>query len=509
VNAGSLEGALRLQKLLVFSIIMLLVSVLGYMLADDAFFAAFAFAGMTWLVLMPYHATLSVTFAVATFSTALILPFFPGRPFIWEAAALLGWTGCVLVFSFRQYRDEMWNSILEHKWMLVGVAGYCAVLVFTMMERGVGFRTMGGSQMGGRYYFQQLTCAIFPLLFIMVRLKEEQVRKLFIIQCALSATWVISDVIYTNARGLFNILFFLEIPGDAMNFERERMKMGINRYQSLAFVSVGFLWLLLIKNKLNDFLTVRGVWLVPAGLIIVGAGLLSGHRYTVAILVLVMGFMVFTQKLITMRNAMGGTLVLALGLTISYGFAERMPLAAQRALSALPGITVHRDARLDGMSTMETRRVLREEGLKMMSQYLWVGRGFGQSGFGDHSLIWDPTAITYHINQGRFYNGFIGLMVNTGLFGTCFMFLFLIAGSVVAMKVIFHLREHGVDDEFSRVSCLVACLWMANVVAFIALHGDSEYAMKTFSLQAGLLIVCQYMLRPPLRAQHPGPSGLE
>ena len=231
-----MEGALRLQKLIVFSVIMLLVLVFGYMLADDAFFAAFAFGGLAWLMLMPYHATLSVTCAVATFSTALIMPFFPGRPFVWEAAALLGWTGCVLVFSFRQYRDEMWDSIREHKWMLLGVAGYCAVLVFTMMERGVGFRTMGGSQMGGRFYFQQLTCAIFPLLFMMVRLKEDQIRKLFIIQCALSATWVISDVIFTNAPGLFNILFFLEVPGDARNFEMERMKMGINRYQSLAFV---------------------------------------------------------------------------------------------------------------------------------------------------------------------------------------------------------------------------------------------------------------------------------
>ena len=308
MNAGSLEGALRLQKLLVFSIISLLVLVLGYTLADDAFFAAFAFGGLAWLMLMPYHATLSVVCAVATFSTALILPFFPGRPFIWEAAALLGWTGCVLVFSFRQYRDEMWDSIFEHKWMLLGVAGYCGVLVFTMMERGVGFRTMGGSQMGGRFYFQQLTCAIFPLLFIMVRLKEEQIRKLFIIQCALSATWVISDVIYSNAPGLFNILFFLEVPGDARNFEMERMKMGINRYQSLAFVSIGFLWLLLIKNKLNDFLTSKGVWLIPASLAIVGAGLLSGHRYTVVIIILVISFMVFTQRLITMRNAMAGTL---------------------------------------------------------------------------------------------------------------------------------------------------------------------------------------------------------
>ena len=507
MNAGSLEGALRLQKLIVFSVIMLLVLVFGYMLADDAFFAAFAFGGLAWLMLMPYHATLSVTCAVATFSTALIMPFFPGRPFVWEAAALLGWTGCVLVFSFRQYRDEMWDTIREHKWMLIGVAGYCAVLVFIMLERGVGFRTMGGSQMGGRFYFQQLTCAIFPLLFMMVRLKEDQIRKLFIIQCVLSATWVISDLIFTNAPGLFNILFFLEVPGDARNFEMERMKMGINRYQSLAFISTAFLWLLLIKNRLVDFLSAKSTWLIPASMVIIGAGLLSGHRYTVVIIAFTLVFVVFAQRLITMRNAMMGTLVLALGLTISYGFAERMPLAAQRALSVLPGITVHRDARLDGLSTMETRRILREEGFKMIPQYLWLGRGFGQSGFGDHSLKWDPTAITYHINQGRFYNGFIGLMVNTGLLGTCFMLLFLLTGTVVAMKIIFHIRKHGVEDEFSRMSCIVACLWMANVVAFIALHGDSEYAMKTFSLQAGLLVACQYMLRDRLRVPHPEHPG--
>ena len=89
------------------------------------------------------------------------------------------------------------------------------------------------------------------------------------------------------------------------------------------------------------------------------------------------------------------------------------------------------------------------------------------------------------------------------------MLLFLIAGSVVAFKVIFHLRRYGVDDEFSRVSCIIACLWMANVVAFIALHGDSEYAMKTFSLQAGLLITCQYMLRDRLRKQQSEQPELE
>ena len=501
MSAGSLEGALRLQKFILFAVITLAVVIFGYTLADDMFFAALAFGGVAWLILMPYHATMAVTLAIATFSTALIMPFFPGRPFVWEAAALLGWTGCVLVFSFRQYRDGMWESISDHKWLLVGVVGYCAVLIFTMLERGVGFRTMGGEQMGGRFYFQQITCAIFPLMFMMLRMKEDQIRKLFIIQCLLSATWVVSDVIYTNASWLFNILFFLEVPGDAMNFERERLKMGINRYQSLAFVSTGFLWLLLIKFKMKDFLTSKGAWLIPMFLAIVGVGLLSGHRYTVAIIVLVTFFCSLTQRLYTFRNMIIGGLVLVLGLFIAYGFADRMPLAAQRAISVLPAIEVHRDAEIDGSSTMETRRILRQEGLKLIPQYLFVGRGFGQSGFGDHSLHWDPTAITYHINQGRFFNGFIGLMVNTGLFGTLFMFLFLLMGSIIAVRIILYLRRHGVDDEFSRVCCLIASLWLANVVAFAALHGDSEYAMKTFSLQAGLLIACEYMLRGRTRME--------
>ena len=501
MNAGSLEGALRLQKFIFLAVIALALVVFGYTLADDAFFAALAFGGLAWLMLMPYHATLSVTLAIATFSTAFIMPFFPGRPFVWEAAALLGWTGCVLVFSFRQYRDEMWDSIHEHKWMLFGVAGYCLILVVTMFERGVGFRTMGGEQMGGRFYFQQLTCAIFPLMFMMLRLKEDQIRKLFVLQCALSVTWVISDVIYTNAQWMFSVLFFLEVPGDAMNFERERMKMGINRYQSLAFVSTGFLWLLLIKFKMKDFLTAKGAFLIPASIAIMGVGLLSGHRYTVAIIVLVTFFCTIAQRVFSFRNTVIGGLFLVIGLIVAYGFADRMPLAAQRAISVLPGIEVHRDAQIDGSSTMETRRILREEGIKLIPEYLWLGRGFGQSGFGDHSLHWDPTAITYHMNQGRFFNGFIGLMINTGLFGTLFMLLFLLMGSVLAVKVILHLRKHGVEDEFSRVSCIVACLWMANVVAFIALHGDSEYAMKTFSLQAGLLVVCHYMLRNRLRKE--------
>ena len=45
MSAGSLEGALRLQKFILFAVITLAVVIFGYTLADDMFFAALAFGG--------------------------------------------------------------------------------------------------------------------------------------------------------------------------------------------------------------------------------------------------------------------------------------------------------------------------------------------------------------------------------------------------------------------------------------------------------------------------------
>ncbi|GIT05736.1 MAG: hypothetical protein CM1200mP29_11470 [Verrucomicrobiota bacterium] len=207
MNAVRWERGVRLQKLLVFGIIMLLVLFLGYMLADDAFFAAFAFGGLAWW----FDAVPRDAFGYlrgGDVSTALILPFFPGRPFIWEAAALLGWTGCVLVFSFRQYRDKMWDSVFEHKWMLLGVAGYCAVLILHDGTRHW-FSHDGGPD-GGRFYFQQLTWPSSLTVHDGPGFKEGQIRKFYHPVC-LSATWVSRSDLH-QAPGLFNILFSLRYP---------------------------------------------------------------------------------------------------------------------------------------------------------------------------------------------------------------------------------------------------------------------------------------------------------
>jgi CHASE2 domain-containing sensor protein len=103
--------------------------------------------------------------AIATFSSALILPLFPGRPYWWEFAALLGWSGVAMTVAMRQYAPDFAQRVRANRLLFIGMIGYCLVLFVTMYYRGVGLRILGSGQVGGRFYFQQLTCIIFPILF--------------------------------------------------------------------------------------------------------------------------------------------------------------------------------------------------------------------------------------------------------------------------------------------------------------------------------------------------------
>ena len=151
----------------------------------------------------------------------------------------------------------------------------------------------------------------------------------------------------------------------------------------------------------------------------------------------------------------------------------------------------------------------------MAPDYFWLGRGFGQMGSGDFSQQWDPTGITMHVNQGRFYNGIIGLLVNTGFAGTVFMVLFLGCGTALAWRILRHLRTHGCEDSSSGCAVFSADSgWRARFL--LSFHGDSEHAMKSFSAGGnvvGLLLSSERRLKPPnnrpplIRLESPSPRA--
>ncbi len=498
MNGSAIDVRLRFQLFLWYGMMAMAVLILGMFLAASPFFVGVLVSGFAWLVLLPYHAKIAFCLALCTFSSALILPLLPGRPYFWEFAALLAWSGVIITGWLRRYRPEFPRLLRENRLLFGASVAYCGVLVITMLVRGFGLRILGSGQVGGRVYFQQLICAIFPLLFIMVRADERMLTRLFFLQYTLSFTYLISDFVFAFApRAMMYVLSFLEIPNDALNFEIQSMRFGIRRFQSLSYFGQALIYMSLLFYGLKDLVSRRGFLMLPFLLTVFGLSLLSGHRWVILIVGFTLMFVAYAQRFYTPRNILLTACVIVLSLVFVYAFANRLPQAFQRSVSNLPGIQLDSQAQADAASTVYARRVLFRIGLELIPDYFWIGRGFARY-LDEYSVYWDQTVITFHVNQGTFYNGFIGLMVNTGVFGTAFMLLFLYAGSRKAWGIIRHLRTYGCADTFSRLCSIVSSLWLANVLAFLFLHGDSEFAMKTFSLQAGALLLCHHLLQKRL-----------
>lgn len=496
-----IDSRLKLQLLFWYAVIALALLVLGVNLATNQFFMALLVAGMLWLVMLPYHAQLAMRLAMATFASAFIVPFLPGRMYLWEVASLLGWSGVVILISLRRFPAGLGQTLRRNKWIFVGAAGYCVVLLVTIKARGAGLRVLGSSQMGGRFYFQQMVCAIFPLLFVLCPMKEKTFIRLFVLQCLLSGTYIISDLAYSHYGGAASklSLTFLEVPGDAANFERQAENFGIRRFQSLSFAGQGFVFALLVFHNLRDFIGRRSVWLAPTALLIIGMTLLSGHRMALISIGSVVLICALAQRFLRPRNLVVAGALLGVILLLVYAFPERLPRAGQRALSFLPGLQVDSQVATDAYSTWATRQELFRLGWDMIPQYFWIGRGFSNAAYGENFSAYEfDQTIAAHLAMGRFYNGFIGLMVNTGVFGFLCMAIFISGGLLSASRVIRHVRRHGSNDNFSRVGALVASLYIFGVIAFLFLHGDSEYAMKSFSLLIGMLLMIERLLNQRL-----------
>jgi len=524
---NAIDFQFQLQKFVLLGACLVTAILVGLLLAGAPFFLVLGLFGTVWLMTLPYHATVAIYLFIVTINSALIIPSLPGRPFWWELAAALGVSGVIVTLALRRQAEGAGARLRQNLILFAAMAGYCAVLVFLMYYRGVGIRTFGAQgagQMGGRLYLQQLGCAILPVLLLLNPLNERTLVRLFIIQNALSVTYILSDFIFSMGQGpFFWMLLFLELPTDGANFENQSLSFGIRRFQSFFMFTLGMLSILWIKRPLEDYANRNAFWLWPFTLGLLAIGVLSGHRHLLYICSVMLLFNAWGQRFLSFRRLAALLVVGAIFYLIMFAYSMSLPLAAQRALSFVPGIEVDRIAAEDGQATMEGRRTLRRGGMEVAKQYLWVGRGFGKN------MDLDPELYRYDlsymsIDNGIFYNGTVGLLVNTGLVGTALMFTVLLAGSLLAWRVLKMVRQMGAGDEFLRLCSLLASFWFSLAISFVFLHGDAEYALRSFGLPVGLLVVCQWHLvrrlqmsteatsveeyspRPVLRFREPRPA---
>jgi len=450
---------------------------------------------------MPFQLKLSTAIALCTSNAAFILPGFPGNPMLWEAAAMGCWSGVIFSFLMREIdKVGLKECPASAKFIFFGCATYCATLLFLMKSQGVGFNIMGSGMYGGRFYFAQLTCAIFPLAFLLVPMKGSTFVAFVRLGCVFSLTFILSDIAFFSGSRWGNIvLIFLHPPGDAGNFLDEFERTGLMRLQSLGAVAMNVTVLILTYINPRRLLSPAGVpFCIIIGLL-TALSLVSGHRLSLVNLALMVIIMIIAYRALNVGSILIAGAGLAAFLCYVYMFTSSMPLSAQRAVSFLPGIEIDRVAIDSSQGTLDTRRQLREIGWKMMPRYFWEGRGFGfdssSMNFSRMSQIDPETAtIQMHLVLGRFYNGFIGLMVTTGIPGTLSIFIIVGAGIILAISILRRVARSKTDTALERTAALGAACFLASVIIFFGLHGDAEYALKGFGLSTGILILANKLL---------------
>lgn len=463
-----------------------------------------------------YVLTLTVNYralawlVVALQPAALIVPFLRGRPFFWEVAALLAWPSLAAFFLLNRRQFEALQFDRLERRALLALTGYVAVLFALMAVRGVGFRAFGGEQMGGRFYVQQVVLAIVPLLLIAAGLSRRGVLGAIASGWVLSLTYLISDFALNRGNPAIQwLLFFFEVPTDALNFGLGFELTGMRRYQSLAACGAAVLAATLTIAPIRWLLGIGSFVGVPLLLLGLLLGLGSGHRTVLIMWVSTFLLLTFLQRYWNPLRAMLAVVGGSVAIGSLYFLAANLPLSVQRAISVLPGIKVTAIARDDAWATLRDRLEVLALAWGDAPRYWLIGRGFGMERLDlippdpAHAGVW-----LQYVN-GLFYNGTLGLFLKTGLPGLACAVLFVWWVSRMAMEIAraIRMRLPHEDGVFGRFCLLLVAQWFSTVAFFYLTHGDAGAWMQVFGLMAALIMACRRILRAEASAAPAADGG--
>jgi hypothetical protein len=466
----------------------------GATLSDSPYLVFAGLAGLLYVGTLSVNARALAWLVIALQPAALIVPFFPGRPFWWELCALLAWPSLLAHFLVnRQKLAELRFDRLESR-ALLALLGYVGVLGFLMMYRGVGFRAFGGGQMGGRVYAQQMVLAIVPLLMVATRLSPKQVYTAAAVGWTMSLTYVVAEFTFVGSGGVMQkILYFFELPTDGFGFISSYAITGVRRYGSFAGVATAGLACIWTLAPLRDLFGRKAILAVPLVLGLFGLGLGSGYRNALIIPALTFIFLTWFQRFWTFRSGLAAAVALAVLLAGLYATADQLPLSVQRSISFLPEIEISHYARADAKATNIDRMDVLELALADVPKYWLAGRGFGMERVDQAPL--DPVhgGAMLLYSQGMFYNGFFGSLLKTGVVGLLFSVAFVWFLSWMAIDLVRLVRERPFHEQsnFDRFCFLICAQWFAVVTSFYLTNGDVNWWMQQFGLPGALIMLCR------------------
>ena len=394
-----------------FLIGVFLITVYSY--STNSMILLYAMVAVPPLVFLINRPDFLLVCVVALFTSFLS---FPGLPWNFSAFLLFAFLFSGIIFVGNIISKNSRPLLLPYRFALI----LGLVLLVTASIRGFGIRAFGSETWGGSLYIHLFVAIWFLLMARYCDLTVRQWKLAIYGMCLLSILPAAAQALYALSGGRIyqQFMFVSTDVVSTLGVARDvRSSTGLARFQlaNVTSIYVCFLALLMLYRKQNR-LVVYALFGVMA--ILVG---LSGHRAAMlhnTILITLYAYLSMKERNVWRVLFNRYTMILGVLFLVLLLFANKLPLAYQRALSWIPFISVSFEAKMDAASTTGWRYEIWQMMLKEMPKYLLLGKGFAFSAKDVMNvMLGSRDEYAAVLATRNYHNALLGTIMDLGLPG--------------------------------------------------------------------------------------------
>jgi hypothetical protein len=484
-----------LRSLVIYAICVPLAIWLGYTLTsledftESTYIEAAIFALLLSLpLLLRWHYILLV-FCI-NFSMTIF--FLPGRPAVWLPMVALSLGISVLQRALN--KDMRFISVPRIALPLICLA--VVALVTARFTGGIGLRSLGGEEVGGRKYFF-LIGGILAYFALTARRIPPERAGLYVALFFLSAcSNVIGDLVSVLPPG-FNFLFWF-FPPNGYILEEEGQNTGGFRFGGLAVMSVGIFSFMLAKYGVRGIFMSGKPWRAFMLGLVLFSVLFGGFRSMLIACVMIFVIQFFLEGLhrtrLMAKFAFAGLLVLVVALP----FTDKLPYSVQRSLAFLP-VNINSAIRQNAEGSSDWRIEMWKAVLPEVPEHLLLGKGYVLSRLdldtiGKDSAFHPVSAADWTAAlAGDYHSGPLSVVLSFGIWGVIAFSWFLIA----SIRALYANYRYG-DQSLQNINTFLLAAFLGKTLEFIIIFGALDSDMLFFAGIIGLSVSLNGGIRGPV-----------
>ncbi len=468
------------KNVIVFGVAVPVALLLGYLVAQPLSMRSLVLVtGLLGILALPllmqwHHSLLLVLW------NATITPYFlPGQPEAWMLAVLVS-----LPFTLLARALDRNRRLVMHPSLAIPLLALVVVVLCTAFATGgIGLRSMGSAAVGGKRYISILLAIAGFFAISWVPVPPHRRRLMAMLFFGAASTALMSDIAYALGPAFYFLFNFFSVSVASYQIQNDfsQSSQSMLRLAGFSVASSALIFAMVVKWGLRGILDVVRPWRLAAVCVTFVAGLMGGFRSMIVIVGLVLCFQFLLEKLHKTRFLFYVTgAVLAFGIML-LPFVDRLPMAAQRTLSIVPGMPVSQFAKDDATISSDWRLEMWRVLMPEVPRYLWVGKGYAMN-MTDYYLA--QAAVTRGVMRdfepalisGEYHNGILTLVIPLGIWGLLAFLAFLLASG----RALYLNHRHG-DPEIQIVNTFIFAYFLGKTVYYFAVFGNFSTGLADFT----------------------------